>query len=357
MELKILIALIAAGTSIIGVLINVLLTLSLDRKRRSHEKELNKDVKRLEAHLANMNEERNARRDYEYEARKRLYAEVEPILFQLTELSEAAMHRVFSLARTASTEDLSDPETSWLGRHEYYFNSTLYHLIAPLAAVKLLQRTITFVDLSVERSIASEYALAKRLLITFTDDFEFARSDPALPYDSHFQLNKDERREDLLRNHPQIYRRQGVVLGEIESAAESFITTPTDSMPARVMSFGEVERSREESTSPVATALAKVQYVLEDFHPATRPVFWRILVTQACIYQSFVRLRDMKLGQVPKSGPFLQIPKQEERSAFDWRSNYDSASDDEVFNTPFKVAETYFKRHLSHLLSKPNEPA
>ena len=37
-------------------------------------------VKKLEAEQA----EQNARRDYEYEARKRLYHECEPLLFQLS---------------------------------------------------------------------------------------------------------------------------------------------------------------------------------------------------------------------------------------------------------------------------------
>jgi hypothetical protein len=44
-------------------------------------------------------DEQAARRDYEYEARKRLYQECEPILFQFVELSESALKRIYALAR------------------------------------------------------------------------------------------------------------------------------------------------------------------------------------------------------------------------------------------------------------------
>lgn len=51
--------------------------------------------------------ERDARRDYEYDAKKRLYAECEPVLFEAMELAETFRRRVLSLARTAAREGLS----------------------------------------------------------------------------------------------------------------------------------------------------------------------------------------------------------------------------------------------------------
>jgi hypothetical protein len=51
----------------------------------------NKKLKHLESELANKAAERDARRDYEYEAKKRLYHEIEPYLFLFSELSESAL--------------------------------------------------------------------------------------------------------------------------------------------------------------------------------------------------------------------------------------------------------------------------
>src|ERR1700741_4790112 len=56
---------------------------------------------------------RTARRDYEYDARKRLYKEVEPLLFQLFEASEHSYFRVKSLARTCRNGNLGKGPASW----------------------------------------------------------------------------------------------------------------------------------------------------------------------------------------------------------------------------------------------------
>src|SRR5918911_1647153 len=99
----------------------------------------NKKLKNLESELANKAAERDARRDYEYEAKKRLYHEIEPYLFLFSELSESALSRIFRLALVAKEGE------GWLSAPGYFINSTIYRLIAPLAAFKLIQRRLTIV--------------------------------------------------------------------------------------------------------------------------------------------------------------------------------------------------------------------
>lgn len=363
METDIVVAYLTAGVSLVCVLVNVLLTRASERKARRHESrmeglksDLEKEVKRLEAQLADSNSERSARRDYEYEARKRLYAEVEPILFQLVELSESALHRIYSLARTARHGNLSDPKTSWLASDEegyYYFHSTIYHLLAPIAAVKLLQRRITFVDLSVEKSIAAEYALAKRLLISFTDDFEFARFDPELKYDPNADALDGPEEKTLLRKAPDIYWRQGVFIGMIEGCAEALLAEAAEGRPARVKSFCEVELERLKEDSAWSRALGEVRYLLLHFHPAKRPVFWRLLITQACIYRTFVALREAKLAGLPPPAKPLKLIPEAERAKLDWRGQPDEAPDEDVFKKPFAAANQYFQKFAPDLLDHP----
>jgi len=84
-------------------------------------------------------------RDYEYEAKKRLYHEIEPYLFLFSELSGSALSRIFRLASVAKEGKLY-PNTGWLSGPRYFINSTVYRMIAPLAAFKLIQRRLTIVD-------------------------------------------------------------------------------------------------------------------------------------------------------------------------------------------------------------------
>src|ERR1700688_1501373 len=52
--------------------------------------------------------ETDARREYEYEARKRLYEECEPLIFQTLESAEVARRRVRSIARKSCNGTLLD---------------------------------------------------------------------------------------------------------------------------------------------------------------------------------------------------------------------------------------------------------
>jgi hypothetical protein len=128
------------------------------------------DLQKLQAELGEEHAERQARRDYEYEARKRLYQECESLMFQFVELSENALHRIYSLARSTRQDNLPD----WLVNSEYYIASTMYYLLAPAVVYKLIQRRLTIVDLTLGRNIGSHYQLAKYLAWSFTADFEFA---------------------------------------------------------------------------------------------------------------------------------------------------------------------------------------
>ena len=95
----------------------------------------------IKAAPTEVQEERKARRDYEYEARKRLYGELQPLLFQLRELSEGAYRWVITLARTARKGQLS-----WLSKG-YFLTMTLYRFTAPLA----------FFDWSIDASQSSTF--------------------------------------------------------------------------------------------------------------------------------------------------------------------------------------------------------
>jgi len=88
-DVKVWVAIIAATASLIVAIINHFST---------------KSNQRAIEELRDAQKDRDAKRDYEYEARKRLYHECGPILFQLAELSEAVYSRIIGLAGTTVQE-------------------------------------------------------------------------------------------------------------------------------------------------------------------------------------------------------------------------------------------------------------
>jgi hypothetical protein len=292
--------------------------------------------------------ERDARRDYEYEARKRLYSECGPLLLQLVELSESAYRRVASLARTAAQGDLPADGRGWLADPKgYYYLSTAYWLLAPLAVVKLLQRRLTLLDFSLDRRIFTQYSLAKELYDSFAGDFRLARLEPALAYRPEVADAEQKKHE-----RPQEYAKQGMYRGLVDIAAEALIVNDPASGP-RLRSFGEFEEDSLNEATPVRKALKRMEYLLVNFHPATRPVFWRILVAQAHIYLALLQTRagaDEGVAAVPS------IPARE-RQAFDWRQQGENVGDQAVLVEPFAAAEGYLRERLNYLLEGKASPS
>jgi biopolymer transport protein ExbB/TolQ len=69
-------------------IVSVLATARTNRRVARLTEELEEQKLRLASELEEQRAVRDARRDYEYEARKRLYAECEPLLFEAAELAE-----------------------------------------------------------------------------------------------------------------------------------------------------------------------------------------------------------------------------------------------------------------------------
>lgn len=165
-DVKVLVALITGVVSLVVTLFNIYFgqrnQRSLERLKANLSKEaeltksqLQKEVEFLKAQWADRNSADAAKRDYQYDAIKRLYAQVEPMLFQLYEALEEAHYRVRSLTRTSRSGSLRSDGDNWLADDGYYLRSTVYKLILPAAFFRLLQRRVTFVDINLDRNSLS----------------------------------------------------------------------------------------------------------------------------------------------------------------------------------------------------------
>jgi hypothetical protein len=228
--------------------------------------ELQRVLAELQSKLSDANNSASARRAYEYEARKRLYADIEPLLFQIYEGLEEAHHRVRSLARSDRAGNLG--ATGWLSKKGYYLRSTSYKLLVPVAHLRLLQRCMTFVDVALDPQIYLRYRLLKLYVRSFTDDFDLANL-TGLVYDP----------DDRSNAVPAQRARQGLLVGTIENLAEAMIVSGNGK--ARACSLAEFEALL--NATPRNQDVDYGVNLFLGFSPVERPVLACVLTAQACL--------------------------------------------------------------------------
>lgn len=184
-------ALIAAGASLLVAVFSTRTSLRTQ-----------KNLAHLNNQFQEEHAERNARRDYEYEAKKRLYSECEPILFEAMELADNFRRRVISLARGSRQGNLSEIQEGWLATRGYFFKTTAYYLLAPATSFKILQRRLTAIDLALEPRLEFQYQLLKLTFLSYTWDHNLCRAAPELPYRPNDADRGRSARDQLLSRPP-----------------------------------------------------------------------------------------------------------------------------------------------------------
>jgi hypothetical protein len=220
--------------------------------------------------LEKQQREDDAWRSYTFEARKRLYLELGPLLFALVEACEELQFRVRGIARSARDHRLEDDASNRFGPGSDYMLSTLYRLMAPLAVIRRVQTRLTLVDLSVDPAIDRIYALAKLIRRSWNAGHELAEQ-RGLPY----QPLRGGRTPESAKQH--------INLQAVDRLAEHLI--PGDQAPGAGALVGYssfVARYRSDAGG-IRQAVAPFERLLDRFHPDRRPVLWQLLETQALI--------------------------------------------------------------------------
>jgi hypothetical protein len=350
---KIVAAMVAAVGSLLVAIVTAIFSWRAQRRLKTADHEHADALAKLNAQLEQQANEDKARRDYEYEARKRLYESCAPLQFQLAERCEELLHRIYSLARTARRGEL-EPGTGWLShayvsQKPYYLRSTFHRFFAPIALFHLLQEQLTAVDMTLDPDIERQYNLAKYLVWSWTDHFEIARAQPALDYDPHASNISAATRKKQAAG----YRMQGVPAGILEGLGQALIVQKPDTAP-RIMRFGEFDDAWSDPTSAVHKAFEPMAEWAYDFHPATHPVLWRILVTQLLICGTFASggiRRGHNHDATPPFPAWREITS-EIRDGLDWRRPSSKASDEDI-GTAIAAAQSYLRLHLDQFFPEP----
>jgi hypothetical protein len=271
-------------------------------------------VLRLEAELAGRGRERDAQRDYEYEARKRLYAEVQPMFFHLGEAASATFDCIRHLQGFRAFRMMQDVNAALTVNN-------VYRLMAPLATVRLIQRRLTAVDLRLDAALRAQYRLARELLYTFSRGERVAALAPAIEYT---WTGED---------------RQHLVPAVLEVVAAG-LTVEDAGGSARCMTYPEFEacfradQSLRDTTLPVRRWLAGAS-------PTAKPVLWRLLVAQAYLVHA---LTDMIANGT--AGPQSIAPPLAERR-FNWKTKNDDLPVELTAESARAAAEDYLRTCLS----------
>lgn len=299
----------------------------------------------------NKQAEQNSRRSYEYDARKRLYTECEPIIFQIIELSDWALKLIEWLAEETSkgTFDHSDPKKNYFIGNKYMMRSTIYRLLSPLAAFRILQSVLTTVDLRLDHKINLQYMLAKKLYLTFTKDDDLAKLYPELDYKVIYGKEGTEQR----KQQPQKYRKQGFNFGRLDKLTSELMITDSKGI-RRVITYDEFERKFESERSSSDNKKDDDLYgeftvpyrIFYDFHPNRLPVLWRILLTQARIYniiKNISKLNDKEILTL-NTQKLIEISKFNLNSLC-WNNNY-NYSIEQYDKDPDKAVEKYLRNEF-----------
>ncbi|TPQ31040.1 hypothetical protein C2U70_25110 [Bradyrhizobium guangdongense] len=185
-----------------------------------------------------------AQRQYELEARRRLYLAIGPLRFQLMLACRDLTGRIQSFAFT---------QRYHMNLASYYGRSTLYRILRPIAICELIEEQIALADFSIDPSAIDCLRFRRTITRTFSGD--------ELPCD-HPQINWD-------------VQEQHVFADAISSCARRLIAT---SDGKRVLRFDEFE---EQLDNEGATIVAPFDSLLIDFTTAAKPIFWIRLVSYA----------------------------------------------------------------------------
>lgn len=292
----------------------------------------------------------NALMSYQFEARKRLYTECEPLLFQLSEACEAALRRCELLAtrkvcdRLAVQRLVPDQTHSFMLSRDTELIASAYALLHPLALFCLLREKMTRVDCSLDPVVSFQYRLVRHLYLSFHDDECIAAQSPVLPYDPRV---KDWQRKRL--KDPRKYWWQGVTPGRLDRAVR--LLTIREHEARRVMTYGEFEdlyvTTYEGGEAKQQKTLGVFANPLYNFTPHGRPVFWRLILVQAHLHHALTQPIPRDIEEERRSpmalSRYLNLPNPDAFALTDkgWGKQTGPAED------PIDTARTYLITRLS----------
>jgi len=298
-------------------------------------------VARLTASLDEQRAESDARRSYEYEARKRLYSVYEPLRVRMLDCTDNAVRQIAEIVQAPG------PGRPGYSSAEYRLNATIYYLLAPLVVARMIERRLTLVDLGLDERIHTEFVLAQAICRSLADEFLAAELDPLLLYTPYVRGWREKREEC-----PQRFRRQGLPLGRLNTALDMLHVTRPEGEET-LTTFGEFEPLlRDLDPGDVRSGPGAARDLFAHFDPVTRPVLWRVLVIQVLLYWCFQTVVfGGRLPGLDKLEDAFAASDMHARLLAALQSRPDAAAAEDL-STTIKVAVAYFADRVTPALRR-----
>jgi hypothetical protein len=116
---------------------------------------------------------------------------------------------------------------------------------------------------------------------------------------------------------------------------------------SRCMTYGEFARAWDDDGSALHATRALFLELLRGFHPARKPVLWRVLIAQHLLYSALLRDAPLEAPPTPLSDPQI--------AELDWRKHADEADDAEI-RAPVRAAEAYVAGKLADVAARLPPP-
>ena len=138
--------------------------------------------------------------------------------------------------------------------------------------------------------------------------------------------------------------KQHLNLQEIEHLIEALTVKDEFTDKLRCMTLGEFMNAYRDKTSNVHKYGSCVKELFVDFRPGTRPVLWRILITQTYLYNALMNTFN---GTTEALMDPLALLTLEQQKDFDWRRSDAEASFEQAVVEPFTAAREYLAQRLT----------
>jgi len=303
MDAGVVAALIAAFASVIVAALSALFAWRGQRALQGQQEKLALLTDELERRRSRS----EALTEYQFEARKRLYAQCEPLFFQLADASDHALRKCRDLAMPEVWKELESIRKNldatkgpWMLCDSSELIAIAYALFVPLVVFCQLRERMTQFDFSLDHGVWFRYLLGRQLYETFQDDFVLAAMEPQLAYNPLARTWRQKRLKE-----PAIYWWQGITRGRLERALNCFIVDGSPAGTRRVANFGEFEDFYRHAFRGNDTRLQQTVGVacnpLYNFTPFTRPVFWRVIMAQVHLHNALFRPTPANIPELAKN--------------------------------------------------------
>lgn len=205
-----------------------------------------------------------AEREYNLEARKRLYHAIGPLRFQLVMACRDVATRI---AHYGSDQQYSMTISSYYGRN------TLYRLLRPIAIGELIEQQITYADFSVDPTALELLGFKRAAALALTDS-------------------------ETILDHPKAnwsYQTEHLFSGTIGKLANSLVIQDEDaSNKKRPMNFHEFEELIRKPKN--LNLFEPLVTILDDFTITGKPIFWLRLICFGYICNEYVGRAGKAIG-------------------------------------------------------------